>query len=32
MNDKNIERQLDHLDRFTHLETYHEFHDDIPHI
>jgi adenylate kinase family enzyme len=30
MNEKNIERQLDHLDRLTHVETYHEFDDDIP--
>jgi hypothetical protein len=31
-NDKTIERQLDHLDRFTHVKTYHEFDDEIPHL
>jgi hypothetical protein len=30
-NDKIVERQLDHLDRFTHVKTYHEF-DKIPHL
>jgi hypothetical protein len=29
---ENIERQLDHLDRFTCVKTYHEFDDEIPHI
>jgi hypothetical protein len=31
-NDKIVERQLDHLDKFTHVKTYHEFDDEIPHI
>jgi transposase InsO family protein len=31
-NDKIVERQLDHLDRFTHVKTYHEFDDEIPHL
>jgi hypothetical protein len=30
--DKIIERQLDHLERFTHVKTCHEFDDDIPHL
>jgi hypothetical protein len=30
-NDKIVERQLD-LDRFTHVKTYHEFDDEIPHL
>jgi hypothetical protein len=30
--DETVERQLDHLDRFTHVKTYHEFDDEIPHI
>jgi hypothetical protein len=30
--DENVERQLDHLDRFTHVKTYDEFDDDIPHL
>jgi hypothetical protein len=30
--DKIVERQLDHLDRFTHVKTCHEFDDEIPHI
>jgi hypothetical protein len=31
-NDKTIEWQLDHLDRFTHVKTYHEFDNEIPHL
>jgi hypothetical protein len=31
-NDKTVEQQLDHLDRFTHVKTYHEFDDEIPHL
>jgi hypothetical protein len=31
-NDKIVERQLDPLDRFTHVKTYHEFDDEIPHL
>jgi hypothetical protein len=31
-NDKIIERQLDHLDNFTRVKTYHEFDDEIPHL
>jgi hypothetical protein len=31
-NDKIVERQLDHLDRFTHVNTYHDFDDEIPHL
>jgi hypothetical protein len=31
-NDETIERQLDHLNRFTRVKTYHEFDDDIPHL
>jgi hypothetical protein len=31
-NEKTVERQLDHLDRFTHVKTYHEFDDEIPHL
>jgi hypothetical protein len=31
-NDKNVERQLDHLDRFTHVKTYHEFDNEIAHL
>jgi hypothetical protein len=23
---------LDHMDRFTHVHTYHEFDDEIPHL
>ena len=30
--DETVERQLDHLDRFTHVNTYHEFDDEIAHI
>jgi hypothetical protein len=30
--EKNVERQLDHLDRFTHVKEYHEFDDEISHI
>jgi hypothetical protein len=29
---KIVERQLDHLDRFTRVKTYHEFDDEIPHL
>jgi hypothetical protein len=32
MNDKIVERQLDHLDKFTHVKTHHEFDDEIPHL
>jgi hypothetical protein len=31
-NDKVVERQLDHLDKFNHVKTYHEFDDEIPHL
>jgi hypothetical protein len=31
-NDKTVERQLDHLDKFTHVKTYHKFDDEIPHL
>jgi hypothetical protein len=31
-NDKIIERQLDHLDRLTRVNTYHEFDGEIPHL
>jgi hypothetical protein len=31
-NDKIVERQPDHLDRFTHVKTYHDFDDEIPHL
>jgi hypothetical protein len=31
-NDKIVEGQLDHLDRFTHVKTCHEFDDEIPHL
>jgi len=31
-NEKIIERQLDHLDQFTHVKTYCEFDDEIPHL
>jgi hypothetical protein len=27
-----VERQLDHLDKFTRVKTYHEFDDEIPHL
>jgi hypothetical protein len=27
-----VERQLDHLDRFTHVKTCHESDDEIPHL
>jgi hypothetical protein len=30
--DETFERQLDHLDKFTHVKTYHEFDDEIPHV
>jgi hypothetical protein len=30
--DETVERQLDHLDRFTCVKTYHEFDDEIPHL
>jgi hypothetical protein len=30
--DETVERQLDHLDRFTHVKTYNEFDDEIPHL
>jgi hypothetical protein len=30
--DETIERQLDHLDGFTRVKTYHECDDDIPHL
>jgi transposase InsO family protein/adenylate kinase family enzyme len=30
--DEIVERQLDHLDRFTRVKTYHEFDDEIPHL
>jgi hypothetical protein len=30
--DEIVERQLDHLNRFTRVKTYHEFYDDIPHL
>jgi hypothetical protein len=31
-NDKTVGQHLDHLDRFTHVKTYHEFEDEIPHL
>jgi len=31
-NDETNECQLDHLDRFTHVKTYHEFDNEIPHL
>jgi hypothetical protein len=31
-NDKVVERQLDDLDKFTHVKRYHEFDNEIPHI
>jgi hypothetical protein len=31
-NDKTINMHLDQLDKFTHVNTYHEFDDEIPHI
>jgi hypothetical protein len=31
-NEKTIERQVDHMERFTHVKTYHKFDDDIPHF
>jgi hypothetical protein len=31
-NGKTIEQQLDHLERFTHVKTYHKFDDEIPHF
>jgi hypothetical protein len=31
-NDKIVERQLDHLDKFTHVKRYNEFDDEIPHL
>jgi hypothetical protein len=30
--EETIERHLDHLDKFTHVKTYHEFDDEIPHL
>jgi hypothetical protein len=30
--DEIVEKQLDHLDKFTRVKTYHEFDDEIPHI
>jgi hypothetical protein len=30
--DEIVERQLCHLDRFTHVRTYHEFDDEILHL
>jgi len=30
--DEIVERQLDYLDRFTCVKTYHEFDDNIPHL
>jgi hypothetical protein len=30
--DNNVETQLDHLDRFTHVKIYHEFDNEIPHL
>jgi hypothetical protein len=31
-NEKNIEMQLDHLNKFTHVKTYNEFDYEIPHL
>lgn len=31
-NGKTVEQQLDHLDKFTHVKTCHEFDDEIPHL
>jgi hypothetical protein len=31
-NEKIVERQLDHLDKFIHVKTYHEFDDEIPQL
>jgi hypothetical protein len=31
-NKKTIEQGIDHLDRFTHVNTYHEFDNEIPHL
>jgi hypothetical protein len=31
-NDKTIECQLDHLEKFTHVKTYYIFDDEIPHL
>ena len=31
-NDKSIERQLDHLEKFSHLNTYYEFDNEIPNL
>jgi len=31
-NDKTIEQQRDHLNRFTRVKTYHEFDNEIPHL
>jgi hypothetical protein len=31
-NDNIVEQQLDHLDRFTHVNTYYEFDNEIPHL
>jgi hypothetical protein len=31
-NGKTVQQQLDHLHRFTHVKTYHEFDNEIPHM
>ena len=31
-NDRSIKRQLDRLERFSHVKTYHEFDNEIPHL
>jgi hypothetical protein len=31
-NEKILEQHLVHLDRFTHVNIYHDFDDDIPHL
>ena len=31
-NEKYVESYLDCLDKFTHVNTYHEFDNDIPHL
>jgi len=30
--DKIVERQLTHLDKFTYVKRYHDFDDEIPHL
>ena len=30
--EENVERQLDHLEKFTRVKTYHEFDDEIPYL